>query len=99
MFFYRFNDDECDEMFCLVNVDDEGNFNYLEFVKMIKYGVKDDQFRILGFLFLVMMILEYVFGCKEIYGFLNDCYIIIFINVIFLVYLIVGKRDEGCMEF
>lgn len=42
MFFLRFIDDECDEMFCLVNVDDDGNFNYLDFVKIIKYGVKDD---------------------------------------------------------
>lgn len=39
---YRFNDDECDEMFRLANADDEGNFNYLEFVKTIKHGAKDD---------------------------------------------------------
>lgn len=39
---YRFNDDECDEMFRLANADDEGNFNYLEFVKTIKHGPKDD---------------------------------------------------------
>lgn len=38
----RFNDDECDEMFRLANADDEGNFNYLEFVKTIKHGAKDD---------------------------------------------------------
>ena len=38
----RFNDDECDEMFRLANADDDGNFNYLEFVKTIKHGAKDD---------------------------------------------------------
>lgn len=38
----RFTDDECDEMFRLANADDDGNFNYLEFVKTIKHGAKDD---------------------------------------------------------
>ena len=38
----RFSDDECDEMFRLANADDDGNFNYLDFVKTIKHGAKDD---------------------------------------------------------
>lgn len=29
-------------MFYCVNVDDDGNFNYVEFIKIIKYGEKDD---------------------------------------------------------
>ncbi|PFX32361.1 myosin regulatory light polypeptide 9-like [Stylophora pistillata] len=38
----RFTDDECDEMFRLANADDDGNFNYLDLVKTIKHGAKDD---------------------------------------------------------
>ena len=38
----RFTEDECEEMFRLANADDDGNFNYLEFVKTIKHGAKDD---------------------------------------------------------
>lgn len=38
----RFTEDECDEMFHHANVDDDGNFNYLEFTKIIKHGEKDD---------------------------------------------------------
>lgn len=38
----RFTDDECEEMFRLANADDDGNFNYLDFVKTIKHGAKDD---------------------------------------------------------
>lgn len=29
-------------MFFSVKVDDDGNFNYVEFIKVIKYGEKDD---------------------------------------------------------
>ena len=29
-------------MFRLANADDDGNFNYLDFVKTIKHGAKDD---------------------------------------------------------
>ena len=29
-------------MFHLANADDDGNFNYVEFVKTIKHGSKDD---------------------------------------------------------
>lgn len=38
----RFTEDECEEMFRLANADDDGNFNYLDFVKTIKHGAKDD---------------------------------------------------------
>lgn len=38
----RFTEDECEDMFRLANADDEGNFNYLEFVKTIKHGSKED---------------------------------------------------------
>ncbi|XP_058973762.2 myosin regulatory light polypeptide 9-like [Pocillopora verrucosa] len=38
----RFTEDECDEMFTHANVDDDGNFNYNEFTKIIKHGEKDD---------------------------------------------------------
>lgn len=42
LLYFRFIEDECDEMFIYVNVDDDGNFNYNEFIKIIKYGEKDD---------------------------------------------------------
>jgi len=38
----RFTEDECDEMFYCAKADDDGNFNYGEFVKVIKHGEKDD---------------------------------------------------------
>lgn len=38
----RFTEEECDEMFTHANVDDDGNFNYNEFTKIIKHGEKDD---------------------------------------------------------
>jgi len=38
----RFTDDECDEMFNEADVDKKGNFNYLDFVRLIKHGPKEE---------------------------------------------------------
>jgi len=38
----RFTEDECDEMFNEANVDKKGNFNYLDFVRLIKHGPKEE---------------------------------------------------------
>ena len=39
---FRFTEDECDDMFFSAKSDDDGNFNYGEFTKVIKHGEKDD---------------------------------------------------------
>merc|ERR1712116_52389 len=38
----RLTEAECDEMFYSAPVDDKGNFNYNEFVRIIKHGGKDE---------------------------------------------------------
>jgi len=38
----RFTEDECEAMFDECEVDDKGNFNYLDFVRLIKHGPKED---------------------------------------------------------
>jgi len=38
----RFTEDECDEMFNEANVDNKGNFDYLDFVRLIKHGPKEE---------------------------------------------------------
>jgi Ca2+-binding EF-hand superfamily protein len=38
----RLTDAECDEMFYSAPVDDKGNFNYGEFIRIIKHGSKDE---------------------------------------------------------
>jgi len=38
----RFTEDECDEMFNEANVDKKGNFNYVDFVRLIKHGPKEE---------------------------------------------------------
>jgi len=38
----RFTEAECDDMFSEADVDKKGNFNYLEYVRLIKHGPKDE---------------------------------------------------------
>merc|ERR1711955_58195 len=38
----RFTEEECDDMFNEAKVDKKGNFNYIEFVRLIKHGPKDE---------------------------------------------------------
>jgi len=38
----RFTEAECDDMFEEAEVDKKGNFNYLEYVRLIKHGPKQD---------------------------------------------------------
>jgi Ca2+-binding EF-hand superfamily protein len=38
----RFTEDECDEMFNEADVDKKGNFSYLDFVRLIKHGPKEE---------------------------------------------------------
>lgn len=38
----RFTEAECDEMFHGAPVDDKGNFNYIEFTRIIKHGSKEE---------------------------------------------------------
>jgi len=38
----RFTEDECDEMFNEAEVDKKGNFNYIDFVRLIKHGPKEE---------------------------------------------------------
>lgn len=38
----RFTEDECDEMFNEANVDKKGNFDYVEYVRLIKHGPKQE---------------------------------------------------------
>lgn len=39
----RFTEQECDEMFHGAPVDSKGNFNYVEFTRIIKHGSKEEQ--------------------------------------------------------
>jgi len=39
----RFTEAECDDMFEEAEVDKKGNFNYLEYVRLIKHGPKQDE--------------------------------------------------------
>jgi len=38
----RFTEEECDDMFSEAQVDKKGNFNYLEYVRLIKHGPKEE---------------------------------------------------------
>jgi len=38
----RFTEDECDEMFNEAKVDKKGNFNYVEYVRLIKHGPQEE---------------------------------------------------------
>jgi len=38
----RFTAEECDEMFNGAPVDDNGNFDYIEFTGIIKHGSKEE---------------------------------------------------------
>lgn len=38
----RFTEEECDEMFNEAIVDNKGSFNYLEYVRLIKHGPKEE---------------------------------------------------------
>jgi len=38
----RFSEHECDEMFHGAPIDSKGNFNYIEFTRIIKHGSKDE---------------------------------------------------------
>jgi len=38
----RFTEDECDEMFNEAEVDKKGNFNYVDFVRLVKHGPKEE---------------------------------------------------------
>jgi len=38
----RFTEDECDEMFNECEVDKKGNFDYVDFVRLIKHGPKEE---------------------------------------------------------
>jgi len=38
----RLTEEECDEMFNEANVDKKGNFNYPDFVRLIKHGPKEE---------------------------------------------------------
>jgi len=38
----RFTEEECDEMFNEAQVDRKGNFDYIDFVRLIKHGPKDE---------------------------------------------------------
>ena len=37
----RFIDEEVDELYREALIDKKGNFNYIEFTRILKYGVKD----------------------------------------------------------
>lgn len=39
----RFTEEECDDMFNEAQVDKKGNFNYLEYVRLIKHGPKNEE--------------------------------------------------------
>jgi Ca2+-binding EF-hand superfamily protein len=39
----RFTEDECDDMFNEAEVDKKGNFNYIEYVRLIKHGPKQEE--------------------------------------------------------
>merc|ERR1711962_881502 len=38
----NFTEEECDDMFSEAKVDKKGNFNYLEYVRLIKHGPKEE---------------------------------------------------------
>jgi len=38
----RFTEEECDEMFNEASVDKKGDFNYIEYVRLIKHGPKEE---------------------------------------------------------
>jgi len=39
----RFTEEECDDMFNEAEVDKKGNFNYVEYVRLIKHGPKQEE--------------------------------------------------------
>jgi len=39
----RFTEEECDDMFNEAQVDKKGNFDYLEYVRLIKHGPKNEE--------------------------------------------------------